>query len=87
MSRTVYYDLNGNEIDPAVCDPIPQTNADRIRQMSDEELAKWMVTKTSCMRCPVALDACHNFEFSCGMSCEGILLSWLKAPVEEVDDG
>ena len=66
--------------------PKPQTNADRIRAMSDEELAEWMATKTSCMRCPVDLDACHNFEFSCEMSCEEILLSWLKSPVEEVDE-
>lgn len=61
----------------------PQTNADSIRAMSDEELAEWMATKTSCMRCPVDLDACHNFEFSGEMSCEEILLDWLKKEVEE----
>lgn len=63
------------------------SNADRIRAMTDEELAEWMATRTSCMRCPVDLDACHNFEFSGEMSCEEILLSWLKSPVEEVDNG
>ena len=61
----------------------PQTNADRIRAMSDEELAEWMATKTSCMKCPVDLDACYNFEFSGEMSCKEILLDWLKSREEE----
>ena len=39
MSRVVYYDWRGNEIEPPKADPIPVTNADRIRSMTDEELA------------------------------------------------
>ena len=63
--------------------PQPQTNADRIRGMTDEELAFWMTTNVTCCSCPVDLDACHNFEISGELSCEEILLGWLKAPVEE----
>lgn len=58
------------------------TNADRIRGMTDEELAFWMTTNVTCCSCPVDLDACHNFEISGELSCEEILLNWLKAPVE-----
>lgn len=78
---------NGMDVCPVCGKPStigkPQTNADRIRQMSDEELAEWMATKTSCMRCPVDLDACYNFEFSGEMSCKEILLDWLKSREEE----
>lgn len=41
----------------------------------------------TCCSCPVDLDACHNFEISGELSCEEILLDWLKSPVEEVDNG
>lgn len=64
----------------------PMTNADRIRAMTDEELAFWMTTNVTCCSCPVDLDACHNFQISGELSCEEILLDWLKAPVE-VQDG
>jgi predicted amidophosphoribosyltransferase len=67
--------------------PKPQTNYDRLISKTPEELAEWMATKTSCMRCPVDLDACHKFEFSGEMSCEEILLSWLKSPAKDVDNG
>lgn len=39
MSRTIYLDCHGNEIELPKADQIPITNADRIRAMSDEELA------------------------------------------------
>lgn len=42
MGRTVYYDHNGNLIDPPKADPIKPTNADRIRAMTDEELADFL---------------------------------------------
>ena len=41
MSRTVYYDENGYEIDPPKADIVSQTNADRIRAMSDEGIEDW----------------------------------------------
>lgn len=42
MGRTVYYDYNGNMIDPPRADQIKPTNGDRIRAMTDEELASFM---------------------------------------------
>ena len=61
--------------------PKPQTNADRIRAMSDEELAEWMETNVTCASCPVDLDACRN-KLSGEMSCKELLFDWLKSPVE-----
>ena len=59
---------------------VPQTNADRIRRMTDAELAEWvklMVCKyRSCGNCPMS-DWCEPGK--------GIA-EWLKAPVE-VDNG
>ena len=58
-----------------------QTNADRIRAMTDEELAEWIAYNTSCETCPVKSATeyeCHNS--NCGTAW-GL---WLKSPVEEV---
>ena len=60
----------------------PQTNADRIRAMSDEELARFLAeneweceTYNDCAKCPrMTDDGCVS------------LLKWLKQPVE-VEDG
>lgn len=51
---------------------IPQTNADRIRAMSDEELAEW-IDFCPHVRCPRE-------------SCETCLLAWLKQPAEEMKE-
>ena len=55
----------------------PMTNADRIRGMTDEELAEWiklMVCKyRSCGNCPMS-DWCEP---------DKGIAEWLKAPVEE----
>ena len=53
------------------------TNADRIRAMSDEELADWL-QRLDCMECPAALN-CLNMH----KTCNRLLLEWLKQPVEE----
>ena len=42
MGRTVYYDHNGNEVDPPKADTVKLSNADRIRAMTDEELAEFI---------------------------------------------
>ena len=59
---------------------VPQTNADRIRGMTDEELAEWvklMVCKyRSCGNCPMS-DWCEP---------DKGIAEWLKTPVE-VQDG
>ena len=51
------------------------TNADRIRAMSDEELAK----KLSDYTCPPSMDGevCHEAR------CQKCWLEWLKAPAKE----
>lgn len=53
----------------------PMTNADLTRSMTDEELAAWYCHDRDCRGCEFgASDGCH-------------ILDWLKAPVEEVQDG
>lgn len=55
--------------------PKHKTNADRIRSMTDEELAEFM-DGIDCLRCPVGdnckIDACKNQ-----------LFKWLQQPAEE----
>lgn len=54
---------------------VPMTNADRIRGMSDEELATFLFNNVSCSDCTM-----HGG--GCSIDCEKWMLSWLKAPVE-----
>lgn len=66
-------------------EPKPQTNADRIRHMSDEELAKLFVSgwfDGPLFTCPVKDDGCES-----DIPCDVCFLNWLKATVEEVQDG
>ena len=60
------------------------TNADKIRAMSDEELAKEMSVRLSedCLICPVA--DCPVWDNTKNAECEDAMLDWLK---QEVDDG
>ena len=53
---------------------VPMTNADRIRSMSDEDLAEKYAT----------VDACPGKEYErrCNNKCFGCWLEWLKSPVE-----
>lgn len=58
----------------------PATNADRIRAMSDEELATALETA---LFCPY-----KGTDEWCGLKneyCNACLLDWLQQPVEEVD--
>lgn len=58
----------------------PLTNADKIRAMTDEELAKWFCDKVSCGCECLAL--CRN----CGRddkSCSQAWLNWLKQEATE----
>ena len=59
----------------------PMTNADRIRAMTDEELARWIAT-TADDNCP---DTAH--ERYCDNRCGECWLDWLKSPVEGGDNG
>lgn len=58
--------------------PKPQTNADRIRQMSDEELADMLVDIGECdRRCPAKLGDCIFSD----SSCRSAWIGWLKSTV------
>ena len=58
----------------------PKTNADRIRAMSDEELAETIYQA-------VLSGACNDFGIpskkSCNGKCKECILEWLQQPVEE----
>ena len=68
------------EIDPSDCiewpDPVPVTNADLIRSMSDEELADVVAKGVGCV-----LKAPHCMD----VDCTPCILKWLKQPAEEAD--
>lgn len=58
---------------------VPETNADRIRRMSDEELAKFIATPCQCEVRPKR----DGFR-ECGNDlCLQYLLKWLRLPAEE----
>ena len=56
----------------------PQTNADRIRSMSDEELATFLMDNVDCKYCKM-----HGP--GCSVDCEKWMLDWLKKPAEAKD--
>lgn len=85
----IYFEKDGkcrkfsdeNTTSYCVMGPCPEqklSNADRIRAMSDEELAKWLcslMTAECCdQRCP-ARDICHLGDNG--------LVKWMKQPAEE----
>ena len=52
----------------------PKTNADRIRALSDEELAKFMDERNACLRPNLRTEAeCEQYE-----DCEQCWRDWLK---------
>jgi hypothetical protein len=55
-----------------------QTNADRIRAMSDEELAELVAKYFYCGLCPVR-HKCITDEFQ---PCNKVVMYWLKQPAE-----
>lgn len=57
----------------------PPTNADRIRAMSDEELAEFLYTSFSCYGCPVRAEC----DKTACKGCDELVLEWLKQPVKE----
>jgi hypothetical protein len=76
---------NGKESDPSMWKPLPQTNADRIRAMTDEELAKFIIVNTPYR--PIGDIGCSYH----GASGEGYFepheamkdwIKWLKQPAE-----
>ena len=61
------------------------TNADRIRRMNDEELAKWIDWLFGrCEWCDtdkMGTDDCND------VSCTPCILEWLQQPAGDIDDG
>ena len=54
----------------------PRTNAERIRNMSDEELARYILSKVAnCNSCPATND-CESY------SCRKEMMKWLGKEVE-----
>ena len=59
----------------------PKTNADRIREMSDEELAEKASELIACRLCPIAESPWCDLDM-----CQENWISWLRSPVEESDE-
>lgn len=63
------------------CCPLtkPQTNADRIRAMTDDDLAEFMRSMMDCVSCY------KTFSFECNGNydhCLSVCLKWLQQPAE-----
>lgn len=56
----------------------PKTNSDRIRAMTDEELAEKISRMVHCVYCPIKCGICCTEE-----ECKAKWLPWLRSPVEE----
>ena len=70
---------NGNHFKPI-------TNADRIRSMTDKDMAMFLRSLTECVRCP-AWDRDGEYDmrpcYTGKQSCSYMWLSWLKEEVKE----
>ena len=56
-----------------------RTNADRIRNMSDEELAEWINTKSTCEQCAYEPE---NLCIKPRTTCTNGILKWLQSEAE-----
>ena len=84
------FDDGGGEIlnDETVTDRCQMTNAQKIRSMSDEEIADWVsvngAIKTPCdIICGGDCKAIATIEKSSIERCKEIVMKWLKQPAEE----
>lgn len=73
---------------PKLCGSlVPMTNADRLRAMSDEELASEMshpAILTICdIVCQGECNAMATLDKTSGEVCKEIILNWLRQPAEE----
>lgn len=61
--------------------PEQKTNGDRIRGMSNEDLADFLYDMTDCSSCATAIhNFCHANEHE---NCNAVILQWLNRPAEE----
>ncbi len=67
--------------------PEPQTNADRLRAMSDEELAIEMCQRSISTICDIVCQgeckAIATLNKTGGKMCKEIIMKWLQQPAEE----
>lgn len=62
----------------------PKTNADRIRNMSDEELAEFLETYSICEHCKYDSNHSCTLQNPCVHAlAQAIALEWLQAEVED----
>lgn len=60
---------------------VPMSNADKIRAMSDEDLAAWIASMTTVCECCAELNECESPR---GFNrCSHGVEDWLKQPAEE----
>ena len=66
---------------------VPYTNAERIRAMSDEELASEMSQRSISTVCDIVCQgdckAIATLNKTCGDVCKEIIMKWLQQPAEE----
>lgn len=90
------YKQHVDKIDKAYChhcgytgkfsDGLPISNADRIRNMSDEQLAKFLSDFTVCKICEhynKEFDRCDSIPICVTKYAEVIVGDWVKQPVED----
>ena len=83
------------DIDPEKCDqwpePVPMTNADRIRSMTDEELVEFLYeygAYTVCdLVCGGGCKAFASLKETSDEKCRRIILEKLRAPYKEKEHG
>ena len=85
IETAIAFDIywHGQEDCPYDVCPEIKTNADRIRAMSDEELADICVDVIACLLCPMT-DDCRGRRAIGDTGCRHRWLDWLK---QEVKDG
>ena len=83
MSEIEYCEQCGYIKQQCQCEK-PMTNADRIRNMSDEELAEFLVKVNGAYAkdCMVGIEVC-KYDDCADMDCEDCFLEWLQAEVKE----
>ena len=65
-------------------EPFAKTKADRIRAMSDEELAAWLMALSCICECCARVDEC--IEVPGYNECQKGAIEWLKQPVKDGED-
>ena len=87
----VGYKVDECEFKDCPCRTEPITNADRIRAMSDEEIAEYVCRNSINTLCDIICggecNAISTLKRSGDWACKEIVMKWLQQPVEEESDG